>query len=108
MILPSFCIIFAVSVFLDRFLEIAWIAHAFLGIKISVGILILDAAVRMLRKLRREPAQIAFVLCAFAATVLITVFSANISSVVLMLTAGLAGLLVFIAREAAGKGGTGK
>jgi chromate transporter len=108
MILPSFCIIFAVSVFLDRFLEIAWIAHAFLGIKIAVGILILDAAVRMLRKLRREPAQIVFMLCAFAATVLITVFSANISSVVLMLTAGLAGLLVFIAREAAGKGGTGK
>ena len=35
MILPSFCIIFAISKFLDHFLEITWIAHAFQGIKIA-------------------------------------------------------------------------
>ena len=49
-ILPSFCIIFAISLFLDRFLEITWIARAFQGIKIAVGILILDAALKMLKK----------------------------------------------------------
>lgn len=37
MVLPSFCIIFLISMFLDNFLEIAWIAHAFVGIKIAVG-----------------------------------------------------------------------
>ena len=41
MVLPSFCIIFLISMFLDNFLEIPWIAHAFLGIKAAVGILIL-------------------------------------------------------------------
>ena len=35
MVLPSFCIIFLISMFLDNFLEIAWIAHAFMGIKKS-------------------------------------------------------------------------
>ena len=54
-VLPSFCIIFLISRFLDRFLEIAWIAHAFMGIRIAVGILILDAAVRMLGKMRKKP-----------------------------------------------------
>ncbi len=52
MILPSFCIIFAISKFLDHFLEITWIAHAFQGIKIAVGILILDAAIKMLQKMQ--------------------------------------------------------
>ena len=54
MILPSFCIIFAISKFLDHFLEITWIAHAFQGIKIAVGILILDAAVKMLQKMQKK------------------------------------------------------
>ena len=36
MVLPSFCIIFAISRFLDHFLEITWIAEAFQGIKIAV------------------------------------------------------------------------
>ena len=31
MVLPSFCIIFLISMFLDNFLEISWIAHAFMG-----------------------------------------------------------------------------
>ncbi len=38
MVLPSFCIIFLISMFLDNFLEITWIAHAFMGIKIAVGL----------------------------------------------------------------------
>ena len=37
MILPSFCIIFAISRFLDHFLEITWIAHAFQGIFLTQG-----------------------------------------------------------------------
>ena len=46
-VLPSFIIILAISFFLDRFLEIKWVASAFQGIKIAVGILIVDAAVKM-------------------------------------------------------------
>ncbi len=49
-ILPSFLIIFAVSRFLDHFLEITWIANAFRGIRIAVGILILDAGLKMFKK----------------------------------------------------------
>ena len=50
-ILPSFCIIFLISMFLDRFLEIRWVANAFQGIKIAVGFLILDAAIHALIRL---------------------------------------------------------
>ena len=59
MALPSFCIIFLISLFLDRFLEIRWIANAFKGIKLAVGVLILDAAIRMIRKMPKKPLAVA-------------------------------------------------
>ena len=108
MILPSFCIIFAISKFLDHFLEIRWIAHAFQGIKIAVGILILDAAVKMLRKMPKKPMSLAFTACAFAAMLVTGIFSVRISSVVLMLAAGLVSFALFLVRKPAANGGVGK
>ena len=107
MILPSFCIIFAVSKFLDHFLEITWIAHAFQGIKIAVGILILDAAIKMLQKMQKKPMPRVFMLCAFAAMLLINIFSVRISSIILMLTCGLVSLIIFMIKKPASKGGPG-
>ena len=108
MILPSFCIIFAISKVLDRFFEIAWIAHAFQGIKIAVGILILDAAVKMLQKMQKKPLPRVFMLFAFAIMLLINAFSVRISSIILMLTAGFISLIIFLVKKPAGKEGAGK
>ena len=108
MILPSFCIIFVISMFLDHFLEISWIAHAFQGIKIAVGILILNAAIKMLRKMPKKPMPVIIMSCAFIAMLLFNLFSVRISSIILMLTAGLISLLLFMAGKPAAKGGAGK
>ena len=43
MVVPSFIVIYLISMFLDNFLELTMIANAFKGIKIGVGFLILDA-----------------------------------------------------------------
>ena len=59
MILPSFIIIYLISMFLDNFMEIVWIANAFKGIRIAVGILILDAAIKMIRKMKKRAFMIA-------------------------------------------------
>ena len=108
MILPSFCIIFAISRFLDHFLEISWIAHAFQGIKIAVGILILDAAVKMLQKMQKKPMPRIFMICAFAAMLMINIFSVRNSSIILMLSAGLISMIIFMVKKPAAKGGAGK
>jgi chromate transporter len=107
-ILPSFCIIFAISMFLDHFLEIGWIAHAFQGIKIAVGILILDAALKMLQKMQKKWTPRIFMICAFAAMLLINIFSVKVSTIVLMLAAGLISLILFVLKKPAVKGGAGK
>ena len=96
MALPSFCIIFLISLFLDRFLEVRWIANAFRGIKLAVGILILDAAIRMIRKMPKKPFSLAITVCAFSAMLLFSIYAVRISSITLMLIAALIGLIAFL------------
>ena len=52
MVLPSFCFIFLISMFFDRFLEYPIVASAFQGIKIGVGLLICNAGLNMLKKMK--------------------------------------------------------
>ena len=106
-VLPSFCIIFLVSMFLDRFLEITWFAHAFQGIKAAVGILIIDAGFKMLKKMKKKPLSVAIVVCAFIVMLLISLLSLKISSLILMLTAGLVSLMIFMIKKPSLTGGTG-
>lgn len=95
-VLPSFIIIYGISMFLDRFLEIAWIANAFRGIRVAVGLLILDVGFRMIRKMPKEPLRIALTVCAVLATLAVSLFSLNISTIVLLLAAGGVSLAVFL------------
>ncbi len=105
MVLPSFVIIYLISMFLDNFLEITLIANAFLGIRIAVGILILDAALRMIKKMKRKPVPLAIMLCSGIVMLLIDIFFWNVSSVTLILLAGAVGLILsFVSGKPAGKG----
>ena len=108
MVLPSFCIIFLISMFLDNFLEIAWIAHAFMGVKIAVGILILDAAIKMIRKMQKKPIPLTIMACAFLAMLLIDIFALHVSSITLMLIAAVISLAIFQTRRNTGKAGAAK
>ena len=96
MVLPSFIIIYLISRFLNHFLEITWVANAFKGIKIAVGILIVDAAVKMLKKMKKKPMQIAMVCLSAASMMIISLYKLNISSMVLMLAAAFIGIIVFV------------
>ena len=98
-ILPSFIIIYLISLFLDSFLEIAWIASAFKGIKIAVGILILDAALKMIVKMPKKPFQLFVLITVFLIMMAVNLFSIKISSISLMIAAGLCSLVVFCVRN---------
>ena len=109
MVLPSFLIIYAISRFIDNFLEIRLIWAAFQGIKAGVAVLILDAGITMIRKMKKKPLPRMTAACAFAAMLMIDFFALNISSVALMLLAGGVSLALFSAKGAPeGKGGASK
>ena len=94
-VLPSFIIIYAISMFLEGFLEITWIAHAFQGIKIAVGILILDAALKMIKKMQKKPLQVGILIVTFAVLMLVNVLKIHVSSILIMLAAALVSLTSF-------------
>ena len=99
-VLPSFLIIFAISIFLNQFLEITWIANAFKGIKIAVGLLILDAAITMIRKMQKKWLPLSIMIGSCIAMLLINIFSWNFSSITLMLIAAIISLTIFTIQKA--------
>jgi len=108
-VLPSFTVIYIISMFLDNFLEFTIIADAFKGIKVAVGILILDAAITMIKKMHKKPLPRAIMACSFSAMLLINIFSWNFSSISLMLIAAVVSLTIFIVKGAPEqKGGAAK
>jgi len=96
MMLPSLVIIYLISIFLDRFIEIAWIANAFKGIKLAVGILIIDAAVKLMKILPKRLLSRVIICCSVAAMLAINYFALSISSIVLMLAAAFIGFAVYL------------
>ena len=102
MVLPSFVIIYLISSVLDNFFEIQWIANAFRGIKIGVGILIFRVALTMLKKMKPAPLPRTIAGCAFAAMLTINFLALRISSITLMLIAGFVSLAIFLGKRKKG------
>ncbi|MBE5864072.1 MAG: chromate transporter [Lachnospiraceae bacterium] len=108
-VLPSFIIIYLISSFLNHFLEITWIANAFQGIRIAVGLLILDAGINMFLKMKKKLLPCVIMGCSFVTTLLISLFAWNFSSVLLMLIAAVVSLVIFCIQGAPSKkGGEGR
>ena len=104
-VFPSFAVIYVISRFLDHFLEITLIAHAFQGIKIGAGLLILDAAVVMIKKMPKKLLPRIIMIFSAAAMLMISAFSWNCSSISLMLTAAAVSLCIFLLKEMSQKKG---
>ena len=103
MVIPSFIVIFLISQFLDNFLEITLIAHAFQGIKIAVGILIVDAGFTMFKKMQKKPIPLTIMICACIVMLCVNIFAWSFSSISLMLIAALVSLILFILKGGAKK-----
>ena len=103
-VLPSFLIILFISFFIDRFLEIKWIASAVKGIKIAVGILIVDAAAKMFARMEKRVLPLVILSTSFVAVMLIDIFALRISTVILMAGAAAVGLIVYAVGRRCGKG----
>ena len=100
-VLPSFVIIYIISMFLDSFLEITLVASAFKGIRIAVGLLIFSAGWNMFRKMKKNPLFTGILAVSCTLMLAINLFSLRISSIALLLAAAVVSLAVF----ALGKGG---
>ena len=107
MVLPSFCIIFLISMFFDRFLEYPLVANAFQGIKVGVGLIICNAGLNMMKKMKKDLFFKLMLAAAFLTILAINVFALNVSTIAVMLCAVVVSLAIFLVRQRMDrKGGT--
>ena len=102
-VLPSFIVIYAISMFLEGFLEVTLIANAFKGIKIAVGFLILQAGLKMAKNLKKKPLPMALLWGCFALMLAVNIFSWKLSSILMMVVCACIGLGVYARRKAGGR-----
>ena len=108
-ITPSFIIIYLISKFLENFLEIQGIVSGFKGIRIAVGILILDAAIGMIKKMEKKTIPCMILGCSFVIMLLNNIFNLGISSILLLVIAAIAGMIISgVSEMSAVKGGADK
>ena len=99
MVLPSFLLLFAISAFFENMLVVGMIEKAFRGIRIAVSILIIQAAVRMIRKMMKKSpdrkAQMFLVIFFFLAALAMNIAGMHISTVYFIICSGFVGLALF-------------
>ena len=95
-ILPSFIIIFAISFFFNKFLELEHVGYAFRGIQVAVAFLILSAGIKMLKHLKRTALNFILVTLTIIAMVVLEILATDFSTIILILIGGAIGLSVYL------------
>lgn len=103
-VLPSFLILYTISLFLDAFLANRYVAWAFTGIQCAVAVLILRAGLDLLKKLPRRVLPVSVFLLVLGALLTAEFTALSFSSIVFIVAGGLLGMAVY----GAGTGGEGQ
>lgn len=95
MCIPSFVVIYLISLFFNQFLTVSAVASAFKGIQVCVIFLILSAGLKMLRKIKKSAFNVTVMAITFTAMIAFSLFSVSFSSIFYILIFGLIGLLFY-------------
>lgn len=102
--LPSFLIIYVISLFFEQFTQLTVIANAFKGIQVCVIYLIFSAGVRMLKALDKSPFATGVLAAVMLVMVGLSLAGVSVSSILLILLSGAAGVAAWlIGRRKEGK-----
>lgn len=102
--LPSFLIIYAISLFFEQFTQLTVIANAFKGIQVCVIYLIFSAGVRMLKALDKSPFATGVLAAVMLVMVGLSLAGVSASSILLIFLSGAAGVAAWlIGRRKEGK-----
>lgn len=102
--LPSFLIIYAISLFFEQFTQLTVIANAFKGIQVCVIYLIFSAGVRMLKALDKSPFATGVLAAVMLVMVGLSLAGVSVSSILLILLSGATGVAAWlIGRRKEGK-----
>ena len=106
--IPSFIIIYAISLFFDAFLSFTLVANAFRGIQVCVIYLILSAGKKMLKQMKKTPFNITVLSAVVLCMVGFSIFSVSFSTIFYILISGCLGLSLYLCGRLRGRKETDK
>ena len=102
-VLPSFIIIFVISLFLDTFLTFTVVANAFKGIQACVVYLIGSVGIKLLKQMEKKALPIAIMVTVLVCMITLSLFAVKFSSIIYILISGALGVIAFYSKKHAGK-----
>ena len=94
--IPSFVIIYAISLFFDAFLSLTLVAYAFKGIQICVVYLILTAGLKMLKQMKKTAFNVIIISITLICMVIFSFFAVKFSTIFYILISGICGVVVYL------------
>ena len=94
--IPSFVIIYAISLFFDAFLSLTLVAYAFKGIQICVVYLILTAGLKMLKQMKKTVFNIIIISITLICMIVFSLFAVKFSTIFYILISGACGVAVYL------------
>ena len=94
--IPSFVIIYAISLFFDAFLSLTLVAYAFKGIQICVVYLILTAGLKMLKQMKKTAFNMIIISITLICMIVFSLFAVKFSTIFYILISGACGVAVYL------------
>ena len=101
--IPSFAIIYVISLFFDAFLSFTLVAAAFRGIQACVVYLIFSAGYKMLKGMKKTPVSIVIFSAVMICVIAFSVLAVKFSTVIYILISGTVGVFVYLLSRLSGR-----
>jgi len=94
-VLPSFIIIYIISLFLEAFMKNEYVGYAFVGIKCAVAFLIIRAGIGLLKGMEKKVLPICVFSVVLALMVVAKLLAWSISTILLIVIGGVIGIVAY-------------
>jgi len=101
--IPSFVIIYVISLFFDAFLSFTLVEYAFKGIQVCVVYLIFSAGYKMLKQIKMTAFSTVIITAVMVCMILFSLFAVKFSTIFFILISGVAGIVVYLIKNAGRK-----
>jgi len=97
---PSFVIIYVISLFFDTFLSFRLVECAFRGIQVCVVYLIFSAGLKMLKQMKKTALSVAIVLAVILCMLVFSLLAVKFSTIFYILICGSLALFIHLVKQA--------
>lgn len=101
--IPSFVIVYVISLFFDAFLSFTLVAAAFRGVQACVVYLIFSAGYKMLKGMKKTPVSIVIFSAVMICVIAFSVLAVKFSTVIYILISGTVGVFVYLLSRLSGR-----